>query len=86
VQVFLKFAVVDDTIDIRGKFDASSAMRSRDNSSQTWHRGICHEKRPEKLSPKNFKHPSMFYFFTKLPKFHLNGRGRQWLPRANFDP
>jgi len=36
---------------------------------------------PKKLSTKKFKHPSMFYFFTKLPKFHLDGRGR-WLRRA----
>jgi len=28
----------------------------------------------KELSTKKFKHPSMFYFFTKLPKFHLDGR------------
>jgi len=37
---------------------------------------------PKKPSPKKFEHPSVFYFFTKLPKFHLNGRGQQWLRRA----
>jgi len=36
----------------------------------------------KKLSTKKFEHPSMFYFFTKLPKFHRDGRGWQWLQRA----
>jgi len=48
VQVFLQFTVVDDTVNLRGKFDASSSKRSRDISSQAWHRGKCREKWPEK--------------------------------------
>ena len=37
---------------------------------------------PKKTKSKKIKHPSMFYFFTILPKFHLDGRGPQWLPGA----
>jgi len=32
---------------------------------------------PKKNWSKKFKHPSMFYFFIKLPKFHLDGNDRQ---------
>ena len=42
---FLKqFTVVDDTVNLRGKFDACRSKRSRDISWQTWHCGKCLEK------------------------------------------